>query len=56
MEKRGVVSPETTPDTENVVADKSAAEQKCASKTAKIENLDADFRKRAAEAAASKIQ
>jgi hypothetical protein len=56
MEKRGVVSPEITPDTENVAANKSAAEQKCAPEVAEIESLDADFRKRAAAAAANKIQ
>lgn len=56
MEKRGVISPETTPDTENVAGDKSAAEKLDTTKKAEIESLDTDFRKRAAAAVTNKIQ
>lgn len=49
MEKQGVIQPGVTP----VLAEEKENTKKPQQKTAAVENLDNDFRKRAAEAAQS---
>ena len=53
MEKRGVVSPDVTPDVEEKIPAEKAASAK--EKRARIRDLDDDVTKRAADAVARKI-
>ncbi len=57
MEKRGVVDPAATPDTERRLAgDKEKRAENAATKQAQIRILDDDLTKRLSEAASSRLR